>query len=166
MPASRNQSHYINTMVFCVVAGIISLMLLLLIMNASETVQQFSPFVITVEVGLLLIIIWAIYQIIVYEQRTLRAAKNGYNSRLYVNTCPDYWTQVGMKCTNSFVPHNNSKTTFTIGEETISSSSGNKAMISLSDYDNMSISKACEKARKEVASSWTDVDAVCNSFQI
>ena len=164
MAASPNQSQYINTMVFCVVAGIISLMLLLLIMNANEALREFSPFVITVEVGLILIVVVAIYKIIAYERRTRQAAKNSYNSRLYVNTCPDYWTQVGLNCNNTFVPVDKSNIGFEIKGKPNSPNSNDS--FSLATFNNLSVQKACVEARKMINSPWTDVDAVCNSFQL
>lgn len=159
--ATKNQSQYINTMVFCIVAGIISLMLLLLVFNSSDAVRAYTPLVITIEVGLIIVIIAAIWNIIAYERSIDSAAKNSFNARLNVTSCPDYWTQDGLVCTNSYSPSPNVKYTM-LGTSTLDS----KVSFSLSNYNNYSISQACSNVFYKNLSPWSQVDSVCGSFRL
>lgn len=167
-------SHYINTMVFSVVAGIISSMLLLLVMQGSDTVKQFSVLVITIEVGVVLIILAAIYQIIAYERRRFKQAIDGTMNMMTVKSCPDYWTLYdGKKCKNThqlfeanddglytkYVIHGNSTDTNTKDRT--------ERSVNLSDYSKVSVRDACTKKFDNLPNHpWTDLSAVCNSFHM
>ena len=160
-------SQYMNTMVFAIVAGIISLMLLLMIMRASDAVKQFSAFIITVEVGLVIIIGIAVYRIIAFERKRDSDAKAGTDLRMSVTTCPDYWTNVdGDLCINSFRAAGKPYTYRIIGSDQSSTAPEPVQSLKLSDYDGQSINFACNKARAKVSSPWTDVDAVCGSYRM
>ena len=162
--ATKNQSQYINTMVFCIVAGIISLMLLLLVLNSSDVVGAYTPLVITIEVGLIIIIIAAIWKIISYEHDVFVAAKNSYNARLNVTSCPDYWTQNGLVCTNSYSPSAN--TTFTMFGTLPPAPNAAPVRFSLSNYNNYSVAQACSNVYYKNLSPWSQVDSVCESFRL
>jgi hypothetical protein len=165
METTNNQSQYINTMVFCIVAGIISSMLLLLVFNANEVVRAYGPLVITVEVGLILIIIIAIWNIIAFENKVERAAKSAFDAKLNVTTCPDYWTQSGQTCTNTFSPQPNVTYTF-FGTTPLTTMNQTVRTIKLTDYNNLSVSQTCSKAYTNNYSPWSQVDAVCGSFRL
>ena len=164
--ATKNQSQYINTMVFCVVAGIISLMLMLLVFNSNEAVREYAPLVITIEVGLILIIIAAIWNIIAYERAADAAAKNSFNAQLNVTSCPDYWTQNGLMCTNSYSP--SSTVTYTMyGNTTPPATGSTVATFSLSNYNNNSVAQVCSNVYSQSnISPWSQVDSVCGSFRL
>lgn len=170
--ASNNQSQYINTMVFCIVAGIISLMLLLLVFNANDVVRTFSPLVITVEVGLIFVIILAIWKIIYYERSVESDAKKAYDAKLNVTTCPDYWTLSGKKCRNEFQPHPNVTYRF-FGKAEIDDKPVRE--FKLADFNNLSVSQTCEKVQiggdgvNKLASGyvpWSQVDSICGSYRL
>ena len=158
METKNNQSQYINTMVFCIVAGIISSMLLLLVFNANEVMRAYGPLVITVEVGLILIIIIAIWNIIAFERKVDRAAKDSFNAKLNVTSCPDYWTQSGQTCKSTFSPHPN--VTYTFGSDAAARE------LKLNDFNNLSVSQTCSKVNEKKYSPWSQVDAVCGSFRL
>ena len=160
-------SQYMNTMVFAVVAGIISLMLLLLIMRASDVVQQYSAFIITIEVGLVLIILVAIYRIIAFERRRSNAAKVGADMRLSVKSCPDYWTNVdGNMCINSFRVAGKPYSYRIVGDDSVSDAKNPVQSLKLSDYDGQSVNFACNKANAKVRTPWTEVKPVCDSYRL
>lgn len=156
-------SQYMNTLVFAVVAGIISLMLMLLVMYASESVREYSVFIVTVEIGLVLIIAVAIYRIIAFERRHSTAMKIGPEMKLPVSTCPDYWTNVdGDLCVNTFnVSGQNYR--YRITGDAKAKPDQN---VRISDYNGQQINKACILARAKVTAPWTDVKAVCDSYRL
>jgi len=180
MDATKNQSQYVNTMVFAVVAGILSLMLLLLVMNASEMVRRYSAFIITVEVGLVLIIAVAIWQIIAFESAAAKNAKNMYDNLLAVKTCPDYWTTSGTTCINAFTSSTDPTVTYTIqglapGEEGAGAAASTTPTtdpiwapqsVDLTTYNNKTIIAACQQAEASVNAPWSDVRAVCDSYRV
>ena len=160
-------SQYVNTMVFAVVAGIISLMLLLLIMRASDTVKQYGAFIITVEIGLVVIIAIAVYRIIAFERRLDRDARAGTGLLMSVKTCPDYWTSVdGNMCITGFRAAGKPYSYRILGKDDRSKSENPVRMLQLSDYDGKSVQFACNQARAKVGAPWTDVDAVCGSYRM
>ena len=165
--SAEQSSQYVNTMVFCIIAGIISMMLLLLIMSASERIKKLSTFIITVEVGLLVIIVLAIWRLIYYEHKALKQAQTATGNKLSVNSCPDYWTRYSDTCVNGFSTSANPNVTYRVaGTATPADLAAQTSTISLTDYNNLSISDACMKVQAQVQAPWTDVRAVCDSFKI
>jgi hypothetical protein len=158
--------QYVNTMVFCIVAGIVSLMLLLLIMSASEHVRRFSPFIITIEVGLVLVIVLAIVRLIMYEREALKANQLGLLNKLSVQTCPDYWTRYGDTCVNGFSTSVNPNVTYRIAGSPNANKDVMVTTLALSDYDNMTVVDACTKVNALVQGPWTDVRSVCDSYRV
>jgi hypothetical protein len=182
MSDTRSSRQYINTMVFAIVAGILSLMLLVLVMT-NDGVKDFGPFIITLEVGLILAIVWAIVRIIRYELKSDQANKNGFEAALRVNTCPDYWrssvnSEGKIECTNKFNVGTDPDTYMTVlGKGVVSVTSKTVPVaekmaqkVKISDYDNKTIAHVCGRVSNgnhdSVNSSWTDVKAVCSSYQI
>lgn len=171
---NKDQSQYINTMVFCVVAGIISLMLLLLIMNASDLVRNYSAYIITVEIGLVLVIVLAIYRIIAYEQRLRKESINGTSNKLNIDSCPDYWTRYGNKCVNTFDAKPGGPTLFVDGRSDMAAETDDVLVkkiathINLTSFDNRTISSVCNELRSptRIPGPWTDVRSVCDSYRL
>ena len=170
----KDQSQYINTMVFAVVAGIISLMLLVLILNASDMVRNYSPYIITVEVGLVLIIGLAIYRIIVYEQSLKKESDNSTNNKLNVDSCPDYWTRFsGNKCINGYQTPGGPIIRIDGRSDNPSSNILTKSsVIDLTEFNNKTIASVCNRVRfdntkaNEIPGPWTDVRSVCDSYRL
>ena len=150
-----DQSRYVNTMVFAIVAGIISLMLLLLIMNASDMVKQYSVFIITVEVGLVLIILTAIYRIVRFERKLRKENEVGLRNKVNVQTCPDYWTRSGDTCTSELVTP-----AYTL------KLAGEKRTLDLNAYNNKTVADVCAQVKDNKILPWTDVVSVCDSYRI
>ncbi len=173
-------SQYINTMVFTVIAGILSLMLLLLIIYASETVAQYSVFIMTVEGGLILVIAVAIYQIIVYERRQMNQTMDGTQNRLSVSTCPDYWTMQGDGVTcqgqvRSGKDQRGQYWRYTVLGTNLPSQIPDPMVprsVSLSSLNNVSVATACNFLSSSTAPNkvsdvpWVDLRSVCDSYRL
>jgi len=99
--SSVSKISYSNTLMFTIIAGIISLCVLLFATTPSG--KSYYPAVFTFEIGIILVIAYAIYRIITAE----KDAKNN-STKLVVdfNTCPDYYTrrQIGTEvyCFNEY----------------------------------------------------------------
>jgi hypothetical protein len=166
-----SSKHYINTMVFAIIAGIVSLMLLLMIMLASDSIKEYSVFVITVEVGLTFVIVAAIVRIVARERAAYKSARNGLANKLAVDTCPDYWMRNNDLCTSAYQSqdptlHGVPTPTFYMNGQTGTTVDPPRILhLNLSDYNNKSIADVCDKT-KALGYSWTDVRAVCDSYRL
>lgn len=97
---------YFNTLVFTIISGIVSLVLLVLLFMGVFK-PELSTFVITVEVGIFLIIAICIWQIVANE-KTLDKYREAKNFSIDFTQCPDYFVEKqnpdGTKvCSNEFV---------------------------------------------------------------
>ena len=89
--ASRDEKKsYINTLVFTIISGIVSLILLVALFFPVG--QKFMVAIITVEVGIFVIIGYCIYQIMTAESR-LRKLKESNKLMVNFNECGDYYVR-------------------------------------------------------------------------
>lgn len=166
--AESKLSVYINTMVFTIVAGVISLILLALLFLGSDLTQRYAPLIITIEVGLLAIIVIAIVRIIMYERRMEKLQKNSIDNLLAVKSCPDYWTmsesrEDGVVCNKMYeMPRDDDDPMATRVRYEMQ---GTSSTVRLKDFTNKKLGDLCAAVGRQ-ESPWTDVRAVCDSFQV
>jgi len=161
--------QYINLLVFAVVAGIVSVIIMVVTVTAGATdgVRRLTPAIVTIEVGLLLIIANAIYKAVKHLNR---ADDTNIDSKLQVTTCPDYWTldtqdeDGGRVCTNTFKDPLNPRVEYIISGTNADTAS--LRQVRLAEYDDKTVREACTKAAEEVRAPWTNVDAMCESYNL
>lgn len=163
--SDRNTSRqYVNTLIFTVIAGIVSLLLLAMLWYASETMKQFNALIITIEVGLTAIILLAIIRIIQYERAAYKQQNAGSGMLLDVSSCPDYWTRNNRMCISYFQADDGEKTTYYMAQPSTSTTgTPTLSTLNLDDYNNRTIGDVCDKVSREVKSPWTEVTSVCKS---
>ena len=88
---ANNSQTYVNTMVFAIVSGIVSVALLVALYFV-ESLNAYIFAIATIEIGLLLIIIFSLYSIIAYESNVRKAINNAGKNSIAANSCPDYYT--------------------------------------------------------------------------
>lgn len=82
---------YYNTLVFTIISGIISLLLLgLLFFNFAK---DFKLGIIALEIGIFTVILVCIAQII-YNENFINKLKKNHNVRISFDSCPDYFTKL------------------------------------------------------------------------
>ena len=81
--------NYLNTLIFCIVAKGVTVLLLIALFF--EPVQMFAYFVITVEVFLIVIIVLSLISINKYEKQRRTAMENSLQRNVYIQSCPDYY---------------------------------------------------------------------------
>lgn len=90
--ATQNENtkiSYFNTLIFTIIAGIISLLLLLSLF--SEKVKEMGfYFIVAVEIGIFSVVAICIYQIISNEAK-LNALKKNQEAKIAFTECPDYY---------------------------------------------------------------------------
>lgn len=88
MSNSSRKISYFNTLIFTIIAGILSLLLLAALFF--DVLAQWKVFIITIEVGIFLIIGFCIWQIVANEA-LLDKYKKAKNFDVDFTTCPDYY---------------------------------------------------------------------------
>lgn len=96
---------YFNTLIFTIISGIISLMLLFALLSTKVRETAFY-FIIAVEVGIFVVIAFCLWQI-VYNESVLNSKKRDLlKQRLSFSECPDYYIKKEEKdatyCLNNF----------------------------------------------------------------
>ncbi len=101
---ATRKTSYFNTLVFTIIAGIISIILLVLLFF--KDFKKYLPFIVTLEVGIFAMITWCIIQIYINEYALDKLRKNLDYQITFAN-CPDYFTKrlVGDKeiCSNEYI---------------------------------------------------------------
>jgi len=103
--AQTDKLSYINTLIFTLIAGVISLALLCILLFPIG--KKFLVFVVSVEIGILTIIAFCIYKIATNESY-LRRLRDSNNIVVNFEQCGDYYVkninQFGKEvCTNNYV---------------------------------------------------------------
>lgn len=101
---ATRKTSYFNTLIFTILAGIISLILLVLLFF--KNFKQYLPFIITLEIGIFSMIAWCIIQIYINEKLLNKLRKN-LDYQISFNSCPDYFTKrlIGEQeiCSNEYI---------------------------------------------------------------
>ena len=157
---------YINTMIFTIIAGILSLMLLALLMFGSVMASSYAWLIVTIELGLIVVIVASVVRIALYEKRIKKLAANALDNQMAVKTCPDYWTLVEGQdrkktCTRSYLTSFGNQSI----EYKVEPDSNGQNVIGLSDFENLGVREVCQRAGN-LKTPWTDVKAVCDSYNL
>ena len=165
--ASRKLSLYFNILVFSVIAGIVSLFLLLLLVFGSGAVSQYTALIVTVQVGLIVVIIAAMYKIYKFEKSLKNAKYNSMVSTMTIRSCPDYWTAKESRG-NARMCHR----AYTIPQDSDDDSKsgsvimqGSRDTIDLSEFNGRTMKDVCANVG-ELDTPWTDVRAACGGFSM
>ncbi len=158
--AKQNISNYLNTLIFCVISKMITILVLAFLLN--DKVRYFSYFLLTIELGLVAIILVSLYVIIAYD-RKMSKKQDEYNRSLLSNlTCPDYYVQISendsIVCNNTYVtPDQKYRYEFNVN--------GNTSKIELeTDFQKKTIDEICTEIQDASYSnvSWTTLRPRCN----
>lgn len=89
MTNSYGVQNYLNTLIFCVVAKTVTVVLLSLMVF--EKVRYFAFLLLTVELGLIIIIISALIVISSYNTKVTKMQESYGKSKFAALACPDYY---------------------------------------------------------------------------
>jgi len=90
MVEMRNQS-YLNTLIFTIIAEGITVLVIGIL--AIQAVRPFAAFLITLEIGLIVVILWTLYAIHRYHKRMAKQFKLLRNKHVLNVPCPDYYVR-------------------------------------------------------------------------
>ena len=173
MPNLNNETKkrlYLNTLIFCLVGGVVSIALLMLLVYGGGTASSFVPLIVTVELGLLSVLIYALVVIIKNERKDRDRANNATDNIVAATKCPDYWTVSSdpadsskSVCVRRYVAP---PSTDGINESTsIFVVQGQDDRVALADYNNKAIGAVCQGVRAE-KTPWSDLTPLCNAYRV
>lgn len=106
--------NYLNTLIFTIVAKAITIILLVLVFT--KVGQLVAWLLITIELGMIFIIIVALYNIVNYEKNMKKQLDDFLKANVTNPTCPDYHTvlvdQESTSCLNTYDAPDKSTYTF------------------------------------------------------
>lgn len=153
--------------VFAIVIAVVSAVILgaLVIWRETETMRRWTPLVLTIEFGLVVILMWAIASSYLQERKRDRSMDKLRTADLAVTACPDYWTTSSATngdviCTNVFKHPSDPTVSYTIQGTSTSTGTRN---INLSSYDGHTVKEVCDLAKTQVAAPWSAVYPMCDS---
>lgn len=168
---------YLNTMIFTVISGVISLVLLLALMYV-PSMSQYSILILTVQIGLILVILQALYRIWWSLRKTSNAMDMSNRNTLAVGFCPDYMRASvldsssggGTTCSNLYPGGQTQIWTGLMASATPAA----PTTVSLALLDGKNIKDVCAAANSSTSSSmlsqptaavpWTELRSRCSTF--
>jgi multisubunit Na+/H+ antiporter MnhF subunit len=190
-PTSLNNTSpktYWNTLIFTIVASLVSLIILFLLIYYPST-RDYVVGALIVEVGILTIIIMAIYSAWSTEKKLKEKRDPGTDFNVTLTACPDYFlymaatsSNVGATCVNGFPSGSNiyyfakqncTGVTLTDPSCTLDGSTTTAGYsIDLKNYDQKTVISTCSNVNTTSVASpfysipWTDVKERCNSLNL
>lgn len=172
---------YLNTMVFAIISGVVSMLLLLALIYV-PSVAEYGILILTVQIGLMAIIVQAIIRIWWYWSNSLDASDASINGTISVDTCPDYMIAStnstslggGVICMNQYPQDDTTKTPTALWTGTTATPA--PASVILSALNNKPIVAVCKAVNDTSATPvmlskgstatvpWTDLRSRCVSF--
>lgn len=171
---------YMNTMVFAIVLGVISLVLLLALIYV-PSVSQYSILILTTQVGLIAIIIQALIRISSFHKDKDRNTPTTNKDTLSVGFCPDYMIAKpnganvagGTTCLNKY---SNNQQIWLDPIDTTTGAPKVPLSVDLSSIDGKGINDVCQAANALIPVStilkssvmsvpWTELRSRCTSYQ-
>ena len=107
MVANTGVQNYLNTLIFCVVAKTITVIVLGSLFL--QAVRPYAVFLLTIELGLVTIVIWSLIKIRNYDKRMAKEAEDIINSAVNSVSCPEYYVRsvdeedIGTVCLNGYL---------------------------------------------------------------
>lgn len=163
MSEKSGVQNYVNTVIFCVVMKIISIIVLGLIL-LNKVSESTIFFFITIELGIVVVVIMALAGISNYEKRLAQESKNILKSKLNVISCPDYYTRNSDgNCVNSFASADG-KFEYTIrnGQNIMLSKYVNKDMDTICKAFNADVYAKTPTGDSSQLVPWTDISSKCD----
>ena len=152
-------NNYLNTLIFIIIAKGFTICLLILLIF--EFGKQYSYVILMFQLGIFVIVIWAILKIINYDKARDKLKKQLDNAPPYIATCPEYHvlhhdSNNGNKiCRNTYVTPNG-KTTYEF--------TNTDANISDILRDKKKMSDICDKNSDFINYPWTELKSKCESL--
>lgn len=161
MASSPSVTSYINTLVFCIIAKFVSIVLLIMLFTVPN-LMSFSYLIVTIELGLVFIIVNALISIQKYVKKREEVSRKNLENVIQLSLCPDYFTKSytdsdGVICSSHYItPDKRYK--YYIGSAT------NRDVFLDKEFNNKKVHDVCNIVREEYnAIPWTDLKSKCEN---
>lgn len=174
---------YLNTMIFAIVSGVVSMILLLALIYV-PTVSNYAILILTVQIGLIAIVIQALIRIWLNWRSRLTATDMATNNTLAVGFCPDYMIASansassggGVMCTNAYAAVGTASPVPIWTGNSLTGSAPAPSTVDLSKLDGQPIATVCQAIndKKTIPTllpngststvPWTDLRSRCTAF--
>lgn len=84
-------NNYLNTLIFCIIAKAVSVGLLVLLIT--DLGWDFVFLIMTVELGLIIIVIYSMYTIYKIDKKIKQAYEDSLKEKPKIETCPDFYVR-------------------------------------------------------------------------
>ena len=93
--ADDSINNYLNTLIFCIIAKAFTVGLLVLLIT--DLGWDFVFLIMTIEIGLVLIVFYALYTVYKIEKMLKKAKEDHEKEQPNISTCPDYYVRETIK---------------------------------------------------------------------
>lgn len=158
--------NYLNTIIFCVIAKTVTVIVLAGLFF--EPVRKYAVFLLTIEIGLVAIVLWALIKMKRYDEKMAKEAESIMNSAVKSLSCPDYYVRTvdsedSIVCTNGYLTPDEKFEYAFKGDTSINS-------ITIDEmFRNQTLEGACGIMNSSdnaqfAAIPWTDIKSKCASL--
>lgn len=160
---STGVQNYLNTLIFCIIAKGVSIIILVLLIF--DFAQPYAYMLLTIEIVLIIIIIVSMYKIVSYEKRLADEVQSKLKGSKSISVCPDYFVKnydgTATTCKNKYTtPDGNF--TYTMGNSSVTATSIN--LDTIDKAGQATLADICDTISGTDYGSfaWTDLKPKCN----
>lgn len=151
-------TSYLNTVIFCLLAKFVTLLIAVALLFVPNC--PFKYFLLSIEIGLLAIIINSFISISVNNAASAKQLSLFLTTPFHIITCPDYFVQsydgVNVTCLNEYTTPD-SKKTYVFGSSPIN-------LVDVIPDDSTMIVDVCNKLIPHTDVAWTDLSGKCQTI--
>lgn len=164
---SAKKFLYTNTLVFSLITAAVSVILLALLATI-KALAEYKALIVTIEAGLLAIIIAAIIKITMHERAVRAVQSNIAQTRITVDTCPDFYKAAHdkdkIRCDNVYTTEGGNTYSFAGSNDYHKSQIGT---IYLNDLSENKLQDVCDQINNKYSSiPWTSLRPQCTGFNL
>jgi hypothetical protein len=169
MAKNTGVTSYLNTLIFCIVAKAVTIFLLGLLLF--DVGKRMAYLILTVEIGLIAIIIYALVSINKYDNEMKKSRDAFMKAKPNIRVCPDYFTKY---VSNSTDPLEETPVTLCKGEYTTPDENRrytykfDTSDINIENDFGDTMEKVCDTVLSTsgpyASIAWTDLKARCNAY--
>ena len=160
---STGVQNYLNTLIFCIIAKGVSIVILVLLIF--DFAQPYAYMLLTIEIVLIVIIIVSMYKIVSYEKRLAAEVQSKMTGTHSISVCPDYFVKnydgATTTCNNSYTTPDGNYT-YTMGNATVTATTVN--LDTIDHQGQAKLAEICDTISGTDYGSfaWTDLKPKCN----